>query len=127
MVLAVRKDALVGWTASREFADRAVLRAVNLPNSMPTVFHAVLETQAPHLVRVPMDAAHAPFIAVMRSPPSGQAVVAAVHAEGKPVAIVFADGLADAGAAMERVGALAVAAGEAFSRLLHERRSGKVR
>jgi ATP-dependent Clp protease adapter protein ClpS len=69
-----------------------------------------------------MDAAHAALIGVMRSPPAGQVVIAAVHAEGKGVAVVFADGLSDPGAAIEQVGALARAAGEALGRLLRERR-----
>ena len=43
VVLAVRRDALVGWTGSGDIAERSTLRAVRLPNSMPTVFHEGLE------------------------------------------------------------------------------------
>jgi hypothetical protein len=121
-VFAVRKDALTGWTGSREVADRPALRAIRLANNMPTVLHEALERDGTRLVRIPMDAAHAPFVAVMRSPPSGQAVVAAVHADGKAVAVVFADGLADTAAALDRVSALARAAGESLGRLLREKR-----
>jgi hypothetical protein len=49
-------------------------------------------------------------------------IVAAVVAEGKPIAVVFADGIGQAPAALERVGVLARAAGDALGRLLRERR-----
>ena len=61
-----------------------------------------------------MDAAHAPLLSVMRSPPSGQVVIAAVQVDGKAVAVVFADGLAEPALAIERIGALARAAGESL-------------
>ena len=122
-VLAVRRDALVGWTGSLEVAIRQALRAVRLPNAMRTVFHEAFEHEGARPVRIPMDAAHAPLIAVMRSPPSGPVVVARVQADGKPVAVVFAEGIGDASAAIERVTTLARAAGEALGRILRERRS----
>ena len=122
-VLAVRRDALVGWTSSRDLAERQALRTVRLPNAVRTVFHEAFDRPGPGLLtRIPTDAAHAPLVAVMRSPPSGQVVVAAVLVEGKPVAVVFADGISDAPAAVERVGVLALTAGEALGRLLRERR-----
>jgi hypothetical protein len=122
-VLAVRRDALAGWTCSLDMADRASLRSVHLMNTMPTVFHGAFERDGARLARIPMDAAHAALIAVMRSPPAGQVVIGAIHAEGKGVAVLFADGLADPAVALERVGALARAAGEALGRLLRERRA----
>ena len=97
--------------------------AARTMNAMPTVFHAAFEREGARLARIPMDAAHAALIGVMRSPPAGQVVIAAVHAEGKGVAVVFADGLNDPAAAIEQVSALARAAGEALGRLLRERRS----
>jgi hypothetical protein len=125
IVLAVRRDALVGWTCSTEIADRATLRAVRLPNSSPTVLHAALEHERPRLARMPADPPHAPLLSVIRSPPSPEqdVVVATILAEGKPVAIVLADGLGDPDAAIERMGGLARAAGEALGRLLRDRRA----
>jgi hypothetical protein len=122
-VLAVRRDGLSGWTCSPETADRKAFRGVVLPNLMPGVFHAALAREGARLVRIPMDAAHAPFIAALRTAPVGHALAAAVSADGKPVAVVFADGLADPLVAVERLAALTRAAGEAFSRLLRDRRS----
>jgi hypothetical protein len=124
-VLAVRRDALVGWTASRDLADRQSLRGVRLPNAVRTVFHEAFDRSGPTLTRVPTDVAHAPLVAVMRFPLSDQVVIASVMAEGKPVAVVFADGISDAPAAVERVGILARTAGDALGRLLRERRGEK--
>lgn len=125
IVLAVRRDALVGWTGSTAIADRATLRAVRLPSSSPTVLHGALEHERPRLVRIPADPAHAPLLSAMRPPPSPQreVVVATILAEGRPVALVLADGLGDPDAAIERMGGLARAAGEALGRLLRERRA----
>jgi hypothetical protein len=125
VVLAVRRDALVGWTGSGEIAERPALRAVRLPNTTPTVLHESLDYEGARFVRIRLDAAHAPLVAVMRSPPSPteDVVVASIQAEGRPVALVLADGLAEAPVAIERVGVLARAAGDALARLLRERRT----
>jgi hypothetical protein len=124
-VLAVRRDALVGWTASRDLADRQSLRGVRLPNAVRTVFHEAFDRSGPTLTRVPADVAHAPLVAVMRFPLSDQIVIASVMAEGRPVAVVFADGISDASAAVERIGILARTAGDTLGRLLRERRGEK--
>ena len=123
VVLAVRRDALVGWTGSGEVADRPALRAVRLPNTQPTVLHDSLEQSGARTVRIPADAAHTPLLAVMSPPPTGHdVVVAAVQAEGRPVALVLADGIGDPQAALEILGDLARAAGDALGRLLRDRR-----
>jgi hypothetical protein len=124
-VLAVRRDGLAGWTASRDFAERSALRAVRLSNAVRTVFHEAFDRSGPAVTRVPADVAHAPLVAVLRPPPTGAVVVAAVTAEGRPAAVVFADGIGDATAALERIGVLARTAGEALGRLLRERRGEK--
>jgi hypothetical protein len=125
VVLAVRRDALVGWTGAGDIAERPTLRALRLPNSMPTVFHESLEDGGVRFVRIRRDAAHAPIVAIMRSPPSPaeDVVVASIQAEGRPVAVVFADGLGDVPAAVECVGTLARAAGDALAQLLRDRRT----
>jgi hypothetical protein len=121
-VLAVRRDALTGWTASRELAERQALRGVRLPNAMKTVFHEAFDREGAVMTRIPSDVAHAPLVAVMRSPPSGEVAVAGVVAEGKPIAVLFADGILEAAPALERLGVLSRTAGEALARLLRERR-----
>ncbi len=73
-------------------------------------------------MRVPVDAAHAPLLAVMRPPLGPEIVVASIRAEGRAVAVVFADGLADPASANARIGVLARAAGDALGHMLRDRR-----
>jgi hypothetical protein len=124
-VLAVRRDALAGWTASRDLAERSALRTVRLSNAVRTVFHEAFERGGPSVTRIPADFAHAPLVAVLRAPPTGPVVVAPVTAEGRPVAVVFAEGFADETSALERIGVLARTAGEALGRMLRERLAEK--
>ena len=55
--------------------------------------------------------------------PRQDVAVATIQAEGRPVALVLADGLGDPATAIERLGGLARAAGEALGRLLRDRRA----
>lgn len=124
VVLAVRRDALVGWTGSDDVVDRSALRAVRLPNAVPTVLHESLGHDGARRARIRTDAAHAPLLAIMTSPPlqDEEAIVAAVQADGRPVAVLLADGLGDAEAAILHLAALTRAAGDALGRLLRDRR-----
>jgi hypothetical protein len=121
-VLAVRRDAMVGWTCSPEMADRGALRGVKLPSLVRNVFNDAIDRCGALLVRLPKDATHAPLIAVMRTPPSRESAVVAVYVEEKAVAVVFADDLGDALVATKRMEDLARTAGEALGRLLRDRR-----
>jgi hypothetical protein len=121
-VLAVRREALIGWTGSPELADRPTLRGVRLANTRRTVLHEALERDGARLARIPTDAAHAPLVSIMNPPPSGQVGLASVRTDGRSVAVVFAADLSDASAAIERIAYLAHAAGESLGRLLRERR-----
>jgi hypothetical protein len=121
-VLAVRRDALVGWTGSPELAGPSALRGVRLANTMRTVLHDALGRDGARLAQMPIDAAHAPLLSVMAFPPSGPIALAAVQTEGRSVAVVFADQLDDVEVAVERIAYFARAAGESLGRLLRERR-----
>ncbi|HLK38577.1 MAG TPA: hypothetical protein VKU41_17565 [Polyangiaceae bacterium] len=121
-VLAVRKDAFVGWTSSPEIGDRAAFRAVRISTSTRTLFSETLEHQGVLLARLPKDAAHAPLIAALAPPPPGEVALVGVHVEGKPVAVVVADRLGEALAATERMQELARLAGESLAHLLRDRR-----
>jgi hypothetical protein len=123
-VLAVRRDALVGWTCSPELGDRAALRATRLAPEMSDLFTGVLAGDTARLVRIPKDAAHAPLLTAMSAPPSGEVALVPVRVEGKAVALVLADELGDTLFATRRMEELAHVAGEAFGRLLRERRKG---
>jgi hypothetical protein len=123
-VLAVRRDALVGWTCSPELGDRAALRATRVSPEMSDLFTAVLAADTARLIRIPKDAAHAPLLSAMNAAPLAEVALVSVRVEGKAVALVLADELGDTLIATRRMEELARVAGEAFGRLLRERRKG---
>ncbi|HEY5241770.1 MAG TPA: hypothetical protein VIJ22_09905 [Polyangiaceae bacterium] len=123
-VLAVRRDALVGWTCSPELGDRTALRATRVAPEMSDLFTGVLAADTARLIRIPKDAAHAPLLSVMKAAPSAEVAFVSVRVEGKAVALVLADELGDTLIATRRMEELAGVAGEAFGRLLRERRKG---
>jgi hypothetical protein len=121
-VLAVRKDLLVGWTCSPEFGDRAALRAARILPAMSDLLQQVLDTDAAVLARIPKDGTHAPLLAAMTVPPSGEAAIVSVRVEGRAVALVVGVDAGDTMLATRRFEEVARAAGDALGRLLRERR-----
>lgn len=121
-VLAVKRDSLVGWTCSPELADRSIFRAARVAVALSSVLSDALAAESARLARIPKDAAHAPLIAVMKTPPAGEVALVSVRVEGKPVAVLVADELGDTRAATGRMQELADTAGEALARLLREKR-----
>jgi len=121
-VLAVKGDAVVGWTASPEFGERAALRTTRVSPSMSDLFTEALTASTARLVRIPKDAAHAPLLSAMSAPPSGEVALVAIRVEGKAVALVLADEMGDTLIATQRMEELAGVAGESLGRLLRQRR-----
>lgn len=121
-VLAVRKEMLVGWTCSPEMGERSVLRGVRLLPAMSDLLSRALEKEEAQLVRIPKDAAHAPLLAVLKVPLSGEVALGAVRVEGKPVALLLADEMGDTRAATGRMQELASVAGESLARMLRDKR-----
>jgi hypothetical protein len=121
-VFAVKRDVLVGWTCSREMGDRDSLRAARMVPAPDSVLSAALKSEDALLARIPKDAAHAPLLAAMHAPPSGEVAMVAVRVDGKPVALVVADELGDTLIATRRMDEVAHAAGDALARLLREKR-----
>lgn len=121
-VFAVRKDSLVGWTSSREMADRAELRAARFTPAAGTALEGVLESQGAAFVRIPKDALHAPLLAGLSHAPTGEVALVPIRVESRAVALVMADAFADALATAKRLEDVAQAASDALARLLRERR-----
>jgi hypothetical protein len=121
-VLAVKREALAGWTCSPEMADRAQLRAARVTIAGSPVFGYALENSAARLARIPKDAVHAPLLAALRAPLTGEVALVPIRVDDKPVALVVADELRDADGALKRLEELAAAAGTALSALLRARR-----
>ena len=89
---------------------------------MSDLFTGVLAADTARLIRIPKDAAHAPLLSAMKAAPSAEVALVSVRVEGKAVALVLADELGDTLFATRRMEELARVAGEAFGRLLRERR-----
>ena len=121
-VLAVRKDALVGWTCSPELADRATWRTARIAPSLSAVLSKALEGSTATLARIPKDGTHAPLLAAMKVPPLAEVAMAAIRVEGKAVALVLADEVGDTMTATKRLEEVAQLAGESLGRLLREKR-----
>ena len=121
-VFAVRKDSLVGWTASPEMADRAELRAARFTPGPGTALDGVLASEGALFVRIPKDALHAPLLAGLKRAPAGDAAIAPIRVESRPVAVVMADGYGDELEAARHLEEVAQAASEALGRLLRDRR-----
>ncbi len=121
-VFAVKREALVGWTCTPEMGDRAIVRTVRMALPADSVLSTALATGDALLARIPKDAAHAPLLAAVHSAPAGEVALVAVRVEDKPVALVVVDEIGDTMAVTKRMQEVARAAGEAFARLLRDRR-----
>jgi hypothetical protein len=121
-VLAVKRDALVGWACSPEMGERSTFRTARLPLPEDSALAAALRSDHAILARIPKDAEHAPLLAAMHAPPAGEVALAAVRVDGKPVALVLADELGDTLFATKRMADIARAAGEALTRVLRDKR-----
>jgi type II secretion system (T2SS) protein E len=120
-VLAFKRGALIGWTCSSELADRAALRTVHLI-AAGTALAPALDHGGARLVRIPLDATHAPLLWVMNTPPAKEVALVAMRVEGKPVAVVFADGLNEPLQAVLRLEEIAQVAEVAIAAVLRQRR-----
>jgi hypothetical protein len=123
-VLAVRKDALVGWSCSPEIGDPRAFRQVRVPSGTPTVLTEALEQGGAWLARFPRDPAHAPLVDLLKARQAQGAqevAIAGVRVEGKTALAVLAADLPDASRAKKHLGEIALRAGEALARLLRER------
>jgi hypothetical protein len=121
-VMAVRRDALVGWSCTAEFAERTTFRAARLPMTMSGVLGVALASPSAELARIPKDGTHAPLLAAMISPPAREVGMVAIRVDSKPVALVLADDMDDALVGAQRLELVARVAGQSLARLLRERR-----
>ena len=121
-VMAVRRDALVGWACTAEFADRTTFRAARLPMTMSGVLGVALTSPSAELARIPKDGTHAPLLAAMTSAPAREVGMVAIRVDSKAVALVLADDMDDALVGAQRLELVARVAGQSLARLLRERR-----
>jgi Type II secretion system (T2SS), protein E, N-terminal domain len=121
-VLAVKREAVVGWTCSPELGDRSALRQARVSVNMSDMLAGALQSDVARLVRIPKDAAHAPLLSAMSAAPRGEVALAAVKVDGKAIALLLADEIGDTLVATRRMEELARVAGDALGRLLRVKR-----
>ena len=121
-VFAVRKDSIIGWTCSREMAERAELRAARFTPGPGTALDGVLSSEGATFVRIPKDATHAPLLAGLSRVPTGEVALAPIRVESRAVALVMAADFGDELGTAKRLEDVALAASDALARLLRERR-----
>jgi hypothetical protein len=122
VVLAIRRDAIVGWAGSPGVGDRASVRDLRMPSATRTALNEGLDHEGIRLVRLPGDLLHAPLAALLGIPPASAVAIGALRVEGKPAMVVVASGFGDSVRAMSHMADLTPAAGDALARLLRERR-----
>jgi hypothetical protein len=122
-VFAVRRDGMVGWTASPGACERERMRSLRWPPHVRTVLQSALGRPEATSARIPGDAVHAPLLSALSLRPGHAVTLAAVHAEGRPVAVVLADGAGDS-QTTQRLHEIARAAGVSFERILRRRPAG---
>jgi hypothetical protein len=123
VVFAVRRDGIVGWTASAGACDRDHLRSLRWPPHVRSVLQAALARPEVTSARVPGDAVHAPLLAALALRPGQAVTLAPVHAEGRPLAVLLADDIAWPEGA-QRLQEIARAAGVSFEQILRRRSAG---
>lgn len=116
----VKRGGYVGWSCTPEFGDRAALQTVLVPVDVGSVLD---EAVGEGLYLGPMrhDEVHLPILRVMRGSTRDVAAVP-IRVAGKVAVVVLADELGDTMMATRRLEELARAAGEAFTRIVRQRR-----
>jgi hypothetical protein len=115
----LRKDALVGWACTPEFADVGALRQISLTARSPGLLDSVL-AGAVYLGPL-IGSMGVGILRVMKTATRDVAIVA-VRVAGKPAVVVVCDDLRDTLLGTRHLELMAKAAGEALERIIRARR-----
>ena len=118
-VMAVKRDAFVGWSCNAEFGDARAWRAVQVPTSLPSVL-ATAAAGTPYLGPLFRTDGHMPLIEFMRET-SRDVAVTGVRVDMHPALVLLADELGDTALGTKRLEQLAKAAGVALARVLRKK------
>lgn len=118
-IVAVRREAYVGWSCNAAFGDVAAFREMTVPHEAPSLFRTA-GTTIMYLGPIPPTPAHDALLHLMGRATSDVAAVS-VRVAGRPVMVLLADELDDTLLGTRRMDELARAAGEALTRLLSHR------
>ena len=117
-VMAVKRDAFVGWSCNAEFGDARAWRSVHVPTSLPSVF-ATAAAGTTYLGPLFRTDGHEPVVAFMKET-SRDVAVAGVRVDMHPVLVLVADELADTALGTKRLEQLAKAASASLARVLRK-------
>ena len=117
-IMAVKRDAFVGWSCNAEFGDARAWRHVLVPASLPSVL-ATASAGTPYLGPLFRTDGHEPIIAFMKET-TRDVAVAGVRVDMHPVLVLLADELADTALGTKRIEQLAKAAATALARILRK-------
>jgi hypothetical protein len=121
-VMAVKRDAFLGWSCNAEFGDARVWRTVRVPSNVPSVL-ATAAAGTPYLGPLFRTDGHAPILAFMRET-SRDVAVAGVRVDMHAALVLLADELADTALGTKRMEQLAKASGVALGRLMRKPQPG---
>lgn len=121
ILLALRKGVLKGWDGAGAGLSRDAVRNLWLPTSSPSMFREVLQTGEPHVGEPGQSAADGLFRAAVGGR-GGDVVLMPVGVGGKVVAILAADDVGFGSVGVERIEILSRAIGEAFERIIVQRK-----
>jgi hypothetical protein len=116
----VKRGGYLGWACTPEFADRAALQSILIPLESASVFDEAVR-EGLYLGPIRHEEPHAALLHVMRGASRDVAVVP-IRVSGKTAVVLVADELGDTMIATRRLEELALAAGDAFGRIVRLRR-----
>jgi hypothetical protein len=117
-IMAVKRDAFVGWTCNAEFGDARAWRSVQVPAGLPSVL-ATAAAGTSYLGPLFRTDGHMPIIDFMKEASRDVAAVG-VRVDMRPALVLLADELGDTALGTKRLDQLAKAAGVALGRLLRK-------
>ena len=118
-VMAVKRDAFVGWSCNAEFGDARAWRTVSVPANVPSVL-ATAASGTPYLGPLFRTDGHMPILEFMREM-SRDVAVTGVRVDMHPALVLLADELGDTALGTRRMEHLAKAAGVALTRVLRKK------
>ena len=116
----VKRGGYLGWSCTPEFGDRTALQSVLIPLDAASIFDEAVH-EGLYLGPIRHDELHMPLHTVMRHASRDVALVP-IRVSGRTAVMIVADELGDTMLATRRLEELAMAAGEAFARIVRQRR-----
>jgi len=118
-IMAVKRDAFVGWSCNAEFGDARTWRTVSVPTSVPSVM-ATAAAGTMYLGPLFRTDGHLPILEFMQEA-SRDVAVLGVRVDMHPALLLIADELGDTALGTKRMEQLAKSASTALARVLRKR------